>query len=175
MRDIDFILNENDSVALVWGNWVWKTTLMKIITWEITDFDWQIENVWNMSLWYLSQIYTDDENKTVRQEIKEWFKDIVKMEKILDEVEKEMSLNPENMEIIEKYTSTLEQFNNIWWYNYNNQIHNVANGMWILHLLEKKLTEISGWESKVIRFTLKELDSNIQLKDKHRYFKIHIR
>ena len=146
LRDIDFILNENDSVALVWGNWVWKTTLMKIITWEITDFDWQIENVWNMSLWYLSQIYTDDENKTVRQEIKEWFKDIVKMEKILDEVEKEMSLNPENMEIIEKYTSTLEQFNNIWWYNYNNQIHNVANGMWILHLLEKKLTEISGWE-----------------------------
>ena len=97
LRDIDFILNENDSVALVWGNWVWKTTLMKIITWEITDFDWQIENVWNMSLWYLSQICTDDENKTVRQEIKEWFKDIVKMEKILDEVETEMSLNPEKL------------------------------------------------------------------------------
>lgn len=146
LRDIDFILNENDSVALVWGNWVWKTTLMKIITWEITDFDWQIENVWNMSLWYLCQIYTDDENKTVRQEIKEWFKDIVICEKELEKIEKEMALDPENMDIIEKYTSILEQFNNIWWYNYNNQIHNVANGMWILHLLEKKLTEISGWE-----------------------------
>ena len=51
-----------------------------------------------------------------------------------------------DMDIIEKYTSLLEQFNNIWWYNYENQIHNVANGMWILHLLDKKLKEISGWE-----------------------------
>lgn len=146
LRDIDFILNENDSIALVWWNWVWKTTLMKIITWEIKEFDWQIENVWNMSIWYLSQIYTDDETKTVRQEIKEWFKDIIKTEKLLSEIEEKMSTNPENMEIIDTYTTLLETFNNIWGYSYESQIHNVANGMWILHLLDKKLKEISGWE-----------------------------
>lgn len=146
LRDIDFILNQDDSIALVWWNWVWKSTLMKIITWEITEFDGQIENVWNMSIWYLSQIYTDNEDKIVRQEIKEWFKDIIELEKKLILIEEEMSLNPENMNIIEEYTTLLENFNNIWWYNYNNLIHNVANGMWILHLLDKKLTEISGWE-----------------------------
>ncbi len=156
LKDIDFILNENDSIALVGWNWVWKTTLMKIITWEIGDFDWQIENVGNISIWYLSQIYSDDENKTVRQEIKDGFKDICKMEKELEEVEREMNQpSPPaplpwgrggNMDLIETYTSLLEQFNNVWWYNYNNQIHNVANGMQILHLLDKKLSEISGWE-----------------------------
>lgn len=146
LRDIDFILNQDDSIALVWWNWVWKSTLMKIITWEITEFDGQIENVWNMSIWYLSQIYTDNEDKIVRQEIKEWFKDIIELEKKLTLIEEKMSLNPENMDIIEEYTTLLENFNNIWWYNYNNLIHNVANGMWILHLLDKKLTEISGWE-----------------------------
>lgn len=146
LRDIDFILNENDSIALVWGNWVWKTTLMKIITWEIKEFDWQIENVWNMSIWYLSQIYTDDETKTVRQEIKEWFKDIIKTEERLKDIEEKMSTNPEDMEIIDTYTTLLETFNNIWWYSYESQIHNVANGMWILHLLDRKLKEISGWE-----------------------------
>ncbi len=146
LKDIDFIMNENDSIALVWGNGVGKTTLMKIITWEIKDFDGNLENIWNMSIWYLSQIYSDDEGKTVRQEIKEWFKDIILAEKELEKVEKEMSEKPEDMEVIEKYTTLLENFNNIGGYNYNNQIHNVANGMQILHLLDRKLNEISGWE-----------------------------
>lgn len=146
LKDIDFILNENDSIALVWGNWVWKTTLMKIITGEIKDYDGKIENIWNMSIWYLSQIYSDNENKTVREEIKDGFKDIILIEKKLSEIEKEMAEKPENMQIIETYTSLLETFNNVWWYNYNNQIHNVANGMQILHLLDRKLSEVSGWE-----------------------------
>lgn len=146
LRDIDFILNENDSIALVWGNWVGKTTLMKIITGEIKDFDGNLENVWNMSIWYLSQIYTDNENKTVREEIKDGFKDIIIAEKKLTEIEKQMNDHPEDMDIIEEYTTLLENFNNIWGYNYNNQIHNVANGMQILHLLDRKLTEVSGWE-----------------------------
>lgn len=146
LKDIDFILNENDSIALVWGNWVGKTTVMKIITWEIKEYDGKLENIGNMSIWYLSQIYSDDEHKTVREEIKEWFKDICNMEKELGKIEKDMSENPENLDIIEKYTSILEAFNNIWWYNYNNQIHQVANGMQILHLLDRKLNEISGWE-----------------------------
>lgn len=146
LKDIDFILNENDKISLVWSNWVWKSTLLKIITWEIKDFDWFIENIWSLSIWYLTQIYTDDKEKTVRQEIKEWFKDIIIAEKELEEIEKLMALDSTNLEIIEKYTTFLETFNNIWWYNYNNQIHNVANGMWILHLLDKKLWEISGWE-----------------------------
>lgn len=146
LKDIDFILNENDSIALVWWNWVWKTTLMKIIIWEIKDFDWKLENIWNISIWYLSQIYTDDENKTVKEEIKDWFKDIILAEKELEEIEKLMSNNSQDIDLIEKYTTLLEKFNNIWWYNYNNQIHNVSNGMQILHLLDKKLCEISGWE-----------------------------
>ena len=145
LRDIDFILNENDKIALVWWNWVWKTTLMKIITWEIKDFDWFIENIWNLKVWYLTQIYTDDKEKLVRQEIKDGFFDIIKTEKELSILEEEMSKDGSNIDIIEKYTTTLETFNNIWGYNYENQIHNVANGMWILHLLDKKLSEISGW------------------------------
>lgn len=146
LKNIDFILNESDAIALVWWNWVWKTTIMKIITWEITDFDWKIENIWNMTIWYLAQIYSDDESKLVKEEIKEWFKEIIKTEKILSVLEEKMAKEPENMEIINEYSTVLEQYNTIWWYNYWNIIHNVANGMWILDLLDKRLSEISGWE-----------------------------
>ena len=146
LKDIDFIVNSTDKIALVWWNWVWKTTILKIITWEIKNFDWKIENIWNMNIWYLSQVFTDNKDKTVREEIKDWFKDIIKMEKILSDIEKEMSLNPNDMGIIEKYTSLVERFTNIWWYNYNNIIHQVSNWMQIFNLLDKKLVELSWWQ-----------------------------
>lgn len=146
LKDIDFLLNEKDRIALVWWNWVWKTSLMKILTWEYKDYNWWIENIWNLTIWYLSQIYSDNEEKTVREELKDWFKDICILEKELNVIEKKMSDTPEDINIIEEYTSLLERFNNIWWYNYNNQIHNVSSWMQILELLEKKLSEISWWQ-----------------------------
>jgi len=33
LKDIDFTLNKNDRIAIVWANWAWKTTLLKILTW----------------------------------------------------------------------------------------------------------------------------------------------
>lgn len=136
LKDIDFLLNQNDTIALVGWNWAWKTTLMKIITWEIKEFDWFIENIWNMSLWYLSQILDINENTTVKEEIKNWFKEIVKLEQELKIYEEKMSKN-DDMNIIEQYTHLLEQYNNIWWYNYENTIHQVSSWLGINHLLEK--------------------------------------
>lgn len=159
LKDIDLTLNKTDKISIVWSNWAWKTTLMKILTWEIKSYDWNIDNVWNLSLWYLHQIYSDDENKTVNQELKEWLKDIVEMEKLLDEVEEKMSNEPNNIEIIEEYTSLLEQFNNIGWHDYNNKIHNVANGIWILDLLDRKLSEVSGWQRTKIALAKVLLES----------------
>lgn len=150
LKDIEFILNAKDKIALVWGNGVGKSTLMKILTKDIKEYDWNIENIGNMTLGYLTQIYSDNEEKTVREELRDWFGEIIKLEQEIKRVETEMETDKNNMNLIESYTSLLERFNNIWWYNYNNQIHNVSNGMWILDLLEKKLVEISwGQRTKV--------------------------
>ena len=146
LKEVDFIVNENDRICIVWNNGSGKTTLMKTIIWEIKDFDGFIENVWNLSIWYLTQIYSDNEEKTVREEMKEWFLDIIKKEKEIKKIEEKMEKQPENMDLINEYTVLLEQLNIIWWNDYDNKIHGVANWMWILHLLDKKLTEISWWE-----------------------------
>ena len=159
LKTIDLTLNRTDRVSIVWSNWAWKTTLMKILTWEIKNYDWNIDNIWNMSLWYLHQVYSDDENKTVREELKEWMKDIMKLEKKLDKIEIKMNNNPNDINIIEEYTSLLEQFNNIWWHDYNNKIHNVANWIWILDLLEKKLCEVSWWQRTKIALAKVLLES----------------
>ncbi len=146
LKDIDFVINENDRICIVWNNGSGKTTLMKTILWEISQFEGFIENVWNLTLWYLHQIYSDNEEKQVKDELKEWFLEIIQKEKELKSLEQKMWEEPENMDLVEKYTILLEQFSVIWWYDYNNRIHQVANWMGILDLLEKKLVEVSGWE-----------------------------
>ncbi len=146
LKDIDFVINENDRICIVGNNGSGKTTLMKTILWEIPSFEGFIENVWNLTLWYLHQIYSDNEEKSVTQELKEGFWEIIEKEKELKKLEEKMKQAPEDMDLVEKYTILLEQFSVIGWYDYNNRIHQVANGMWILNLLEKKLIEVSGWE-----------------------------
>lgn len=159
LKDIDFTLNKSDRVSIVGPNWAWKSTLLKAITWEIKAFDGFIENVWNMTIWYLKQIYSDNEQKLVRDELKDWFKDIIEMEAKLKTLEEDMWNNPDNLEIIDSYTSLLDQFNNIGWYDYNNKIHAVANGMWIIDLLDKKLVEVSWWQRTKIALAKVLLES----------------
>lgn len=159
LKDIDITINKTDRISIVWANWAWKTTLMKVLTWELTNYDWNIDNVWNLSIWYLHQIYSDNENKLVRDELKDWLRDIVEMEKKLDIIEEQMNNNPNDISIIEEYTSILEQFNNIWWHDYNNKIHNVANWIWILDLLERKLSEVSWWQRTKIALSKVLLES----------------
>lgn len=94
-----------------------------------------------MSLGYLHQVYTDNEEKTVHEELREAFFQIQAMEQRLRELEEEMV---HNHDAIETYTSLLEQFNNIGGYEYENKIHQVSSGIGVLELLPKKLCEISG-------------------------------
>jgi len=146
LKNVDFVINENDRICIVGNNGSGKTTLMKTIIWEITNFDGFIENVWNLSIWYLTQIYSDNEEKTVKQELKEGFLDIIKKEKEIKNIEEKMWDEPENMDLINDYTVLLEQLNIIGWNDYENKIHQVLNWMWILNLLDKKLVEVSWWE-----------------------------
>lgn len=142
LKNIHFTLNHTDKIAIVWQNWAGKTTLMKILTWEITDFQGSIDNIGNLSFWYLAQIYSDNEEKTVFEELKDAFLQVLEMEENLKNYEEKMA--SWNMEILDEYSSLLEQFNNIGGYDYEKEIHAVANGIGILDLLPKKLVEVSG-------------------------------
>lgn len=159
LKNIEFTLNKTDRISFVWPNWAWKTTLLKILTWEIKEYEGSIENIGNLSLWYLHQVYSDNEEKTVQEELREWFLDIKKMEEDIIQLEKSMWEYPEDMDIIESYTTLLDQFNNTGGNEYNNKIHWVANWMWILDLLDKKLTEVSGGQRTKIALAKVLLES----------------
>ena len=90
-----------------------KTTLLKIMTGEINEFDGVVENIGNMKLGYLSQVYSDDENKTVREELRDGLLEIFELDEEIKIVEEKMTEDSSNMDLIEEYTSLLERFNNI--------------------------------------------------------------
>lgn len=146
LKDINLVLNENDKISIVGPNWAGKTTLMKIITGEITDFDWNIENIGWLSLWYLRQINYDDEEKTVMQELKESFVLVQETMKKLDLLEEKMRNNPDDLQVMQEYSDAIEYFNTIDWYSYEAEIHNVASWIWIEELLDRKIKEVSGWQ-----------------------------
>ncbi len=141
LRDIELTINQNDKISIVGPNGSGKTTLMKVLVWEIENYEGFIENIGWMSLWYLHQVYSDNEDKTVRQELSNAFSQIRAMQVRLWELEDQMW---DNHDLIEEYTDTLEQFNNIGGYDYENKIHQVSSWIGVFELLDKKLTEISG-------------------------------
>ena len=139
LKDINFTLNSKDRISIVWPNGGWKTTLLRILTWELKWFSWNIENIWNMSLGYLHQVYSDNEEKLVLDELKDWFWDILEIDKKLKNMEDLWDFNDE-------YYDLFEVFQNRWGNDMDSKIHGVANGMWILSLLNKKLIEVSWGE-----------------------------
>jgi len=156
LKDIELTINKNDKISVVGPNGAGKTTFMKVIVWDIKIFEGFVENIWAMSVGYLHQVYSDNEEKTVHEELREAFAQIQSMEKKLKELEDTMWENPK---LIEEYSELLEQFNNIWWYEYENKIHQVSWGIWVLELLEKKLSEISGWQRTKIALAKVLLES----------------
>ncbi len=139
---IGIIVNATDRIAIVWGNGVGKSTFLKILTGEVKDYHGSIENIGNISLGYLEQIHFLDEKKTVRDELRDAFSEIRRLEKIIEVEEKQLEETWE----YEKYTEAIESYKMLWGYTYENEIERVARGIGIFHLLERTLEAVSWGE-----------------------------
>lgn len=95
-----------------------------------------------MTLGYLEQIHFMDENKTIRDELRDAYSELRDIE---SEIEKEEAVLAETGEYV-RYTELLEQYKVRGGYTYENEIEKVSRGIGIFHLLEKTLHDVSGGE-----------------------------
>lgn len=140
--NIHTIINAVDRIAIVWPNGVGKSTFLKIISWQIKEYEGSIENVWAIRMGYLEQIHFMDEEKSVRDELRDAFSEIRSLEKTIQEEEKKLEETGE----YKNYTEAIEQYKLIGGYIYENEIEKVARGIGVFHLLERKVKAVSGWE-----------------------------
>ena len=145
LGEIHKIVNENDRIALIGPNGVGKSTFMKILSNQIEDYEWGIENIGNLTLGYLEQIHFADTTKSVRDELRDAFAEIRRIERELRVEEEYMESGDERFDY-ELYTNLLESYNLLGGYTYDNDIERVSRGLAIFHLLEKPLAEVSGGE-----------------------------
>lgn len=142
---IHTIVNVSDRIALIWSNGAGKSTFMKIISGEISEYTGNIENIGNITFGYLEQIHFLDVNQSVREELKNAFTEIRALEELLHKEESKMDSDP-TYDQYEYYTSIIEQYRVLGWYVYENEIERVARGIGIFHLLDRSLKETSGGE-----------------------------
>ena len=142
ISNIHTIINQDDRVALIGPNGIWKSTFMRIISGQITEYNGNIENIGGITLGYLEQIHFMHETKIILNELRDAFDEIRKLEKTLEIEELHMIETGEST----NYTEAIERFQLIGGYTYENEIEKVARGIGIFHLLERPLAEVSGGE-----------------------------
>ena len=143
LSGVDFLVKEGDRIALVGGNGVGKTTLLRIMVGEITDYTGQVENLTGMTFGYLSQVHFDDGGKSVREELLDAFPGVREMRQKVDAMEASLATDPELFDA-DAYAHALEELKAKGGYETLSRIDRVATGLSITELLDRNITEVSG-------------------------------
>ena len=106
-QNISFDINSKDKIALIGKNGTGKSTLLKMILGNIPIDDGEIHKSSKAKIGYLSQeVITNDENSLI-DEMYEVFKEIIALEKRMNELTVKLENDPFNKNLINLY-ATLE-------------------------------------------------------------------
>lgn len=163
-------INKGEKIGLVGANGCGKSTLFKIITGEenVNFGTVAIRN--GAKIGKLSQIAPNlDEETTVFDFLKEKFKDIIKIEVNLKELEEKMSVaNGKELEkILDKYCKLQQKFIDLDGYTISSKINEICNRFGIDNkMLNRKFNLLSGGEKTLVQFaSIMLLEPDILLLD----------
>jgi len=64
------VVNKDMRIGIIWKNWVWKTTLLKTILWEIPALYWDLRINKDLCIWSYSQVSEElDRDATILEEL----------------------------------------------------------------------------------------------------------
>lgn len=161
LKDVSFVLNEKDKLAIIGVNGAGKSTLLKLVVGQLEADQGDIAIGKNTSIGYLSQKIDLDDSLTLYEGLLEVFNDLIEMEIRLNEMEIEMKTN-HSSDFIEKYTRLEEEYGNQKGYEYKSRIKGIIKGLGFSdddHF--KKIRLMSGGEKRRVllgRLLLQEPD-----------------
>ena len=114
LTDINMEINKNSKIAVVGRNGCGKTTLLKLIAGEYplakgTENTPTISVSENFNIGILDQMTFSDENRTMVEEIRSAYKEVLEAKSDLDNAQREMEEN-QSEENIKKYSDLLDRF-----------------------------------------------------------------
>lgn len=162
-----FTVSDDDKIALIGNNGTGKSTILKMINKMVEPSSGLISFSNNVTIGYLSQEVIKDENNTLYEEAIDVFASLIQKEKELNDLAEQISLNPEDEALIEKYSKKETEFLNSDGYNYKYQIDYILNMFGFnKSMYDRKISTFSGGEKTRMAFAkLLLLKPNLLLLD----------
>jgi len=155
-KDISFVINEKDRIALMGKNGAGKSTLLKIIAGADKPTRGRIGAPKDAVIAYLPQHLMTDNTRTVFEEASQAFSKIFEMEKEIEEINQEMASrtdyeSDEYYQLIERVSALSEAFYSIEEINYDAEVEKTLLGLGFMRNdFTRPTSEFSGgWRMRI--------------------------
>ena len=149
LDDFSLEIHRGERIAIIGDNGCGKSTLLNIIAGQENPLSGNISIKKGSKMGYLRQQVPNIYNEmVVKNVLYSSVKEIFEIGKKLQKYEEQMLQDPNDYNIINKYLSTQEKYQNIGGYAIDSLIDKVSYGLKISAFLEKKFSELSGGEQK---------------------------
>ncbi|MBP8776546.1 MAG: ABC-F family ATP-binding cassette domain-containing protein [Bacteroidaceae bacterium] len=155
-KDISFVINETDRIALMGKNGAGKSTLLKILAGVREPSRGGISSPSGTVIAYLPQHLMVEDGRTVFEEASQAFAEVKNMEREIEEINEALSTrtdyeSDEYMALIEKVSSLSERFYSIEERNYDADIEKTLFGLGFLRSdFTRSTNEFSGgWRMRI--------------------------
>ncbi|MCG8579897.1 MAG: ATP-binding cassette domain-containing protein [Bacteroidales bacterium] len=155
-KNISFVINEKDRIALMGKNGAGKSTLLKILAGEREANKGHVSVPKDKVVAYLPQHLMTEDNRSVFDEASQAFAHIFAMEKEIAEINKELETRTDYesesyYELIEKVSTLSEKFYSIEETNFDAEVEKVLLGLGFMRDdLHRSTSEFSGgWRMRI--------------------------
>lgn len=155
-KDVTFVINENDKIALMGKNGAGKSTMMKIIADVQKATRGKINKSEHTKIGYLPQHLLTEDNCTVAEEAAKAFEEYFSLKKQLDDLNEQMMTrtdydSDEYMKLIEKSSDIGERFYNLEEVNHEAEVEKALKGLGFKQEdMSRPTSEFSGgWRMRI--------------------------
>ncbi len=155
-KDISFVVNENDRIALMGKNGAGKSTLLKILAGVQQPTQGKVSAPNDAVIAYLPQHLLSEDKRTVFEEASQVFVEILDMQKEMDELNHQLTVrtdyeSQEYMDIIERVSTLGERVYGLGDINFDAEVEKILLGLGFVREDFTRLTsEFSGgWRMRI--------------------------